>query len=519
MLIDSREPTEAQAELRRSEKRYRSLVKALAQIVWTTDPQGTLLTMIGGEAFVESPAERLSVDAWNQLIHPDDRALIEIAKVASKTHGKPFEARYRMRRMDGQWRYMFIRAVPVLDEQGEVEELVGVTIDLTEQRQAEEQLRQSQKMEAMGQLAGGVAHDFNNVLTVIGGYADMVLKQMGPENRLRSSVAEIAKASQRARGLTGQLLAFSRQQMLGPPAVLNLNALVEDAENMLRRVIGEDVILRCSLAPNLRSIKADAGEIHQVIMNLTVNARDAMANGGHLTIETANVLLDENLAQSQFDVQPGKYVVLTVTDTGIGMEDATKAHIFEPFFTTKGTGKGTGLGLATVYGVVRQAGGHIRVQTEVGKGTSFKVYFPTTEEAVVPVAVPVASPTIPVGTETVLLVEDEDAVREMTAEILASCGYTVLQAANGQEAMALLSTQKKHIHLLVSDVVMPYMGGRELAKQAAKVVPTMGVLFISGYTPDAVMREGVLKAECAFLQKPFTPTDLAHKVREVLDRK
>ena len=398
--------------------------------------------------------------------------------------------------------------------------LVGLSMiyrDLAPTKKLEEQLRQAQKMEAFGQLAGGVAHDFNNLLTIISGYSEMLLGRLPPADSSRGLIQEIYKAGERAALLTRQLLAFSRKQVL-EPKVLNLNAIVSETEKMLKRLIGEDLSLTTVLAPNLGAVKVDPGQVEQVIMNLVINARDAMPQGGKLTIETANVDLDECYAQSHFEVKSGRYVMLTVSDTGIGMDKTTQARIFEPFFTTKEPGKGTGLGLATVFGIVKQSGGSIGVYSEPGHGTAFKIYLPVVKERI---SSGKSLPGVKValhGTETVLLVEDEPAVRSLGRMALQTYGYTVLEASHGDEAIRVCEQHKGSIHLLVTDVVMPGISGRILAETLRPRQPTMKVLFVSGYTDDAIVRHGVLQAETAFLQKPFTPVALANKVRAVLDQ-
>jgi len=405
---------------------------------------------------------------------------------------------------------------PIRDATGSVTHFVGVQTDLTPIKSLEQQFRQAQKMEAIGTLAGGVAHDFNNLLTVINGYSEMLMNQLSHDDPMRSLLLEIYKAGERAGNLTRQLLAFSRKQLL-EPKVLNLNAIVLDTETMFRRLIGEDIILAIVLDPGLKPVRADLGQIQQVLMNLAVNARDAMPQGGQLTIETRHVVLDDRYHQTHSQTQPGEYSMLAVTDTGVGMDEATKARIFEPFFTTKGEGKGTGLGLAVVHGIVRQSGGEIEVYSELGKGTAFRVYFPLEKEAWV-AGKPTGIMKMPEGTETILLVEDEDAVRALSRHILQSCGYTVLEATNGLEAIRVAEDHKEPIHLVVSDVVMPLLGGRQLAEQLEAMRPGLKILFLSGYTDDAVIRHGILQADFAFLQKPFSPSALAQKVRNVLDQ-
>lgn len=393
----------------------------------------------------------------------------------------------------------------------------GILRDISPRKQLEAQLRQSQKMEAFGQLAGGVAHDFNNLLTIISGYSELVLKNLRADDPSRGFISEVHRAGERAASLTRQLLAFSRQQVL-EPKVLDLNAVVADTEKMLRRLIGEDIHLHTVLAPRLDRVNVDPGQIEQVVLNLAVNARDAMPEGGKLTIETANTEVDEIYAQTNKDLKPGRYVMLTVSDTGCGMSDEVKARIFEPFFTTKGPGKGTGLGLATVFGVIKQSGGHIKVYSEPGHGTSFKIYLPVVNEKIPSSRSLHGTRITPTGDETILLVEDEDAVRLLSRRALEGLGYTILEASNGREALAICQQHACTIHLLLSDVVMPEIGGRKLAEQLTVLRPDMKVLYLSGYTSDAVVRHGVLHAEVAFLQKPFTVSSLANKVREVLDQ-
>jgi len=383
-------------------------------------------------------------------------------------------------------------------------------------RQSEERLRQVQKMEAVGRLAGGVAHDFNNLLTVITSYSDLVLEDLAPDDPKRDDVAQIRKAAEGAAALTRQLLAFSRQQVL-EPKVLDLKATVAGTEKLLQRLIGEDVQLATALAPDLGAVKADPVQLEQVIINLAVNARDAMPAGGRLTIEAANVEMDEVYVRTHAPARPGRYVMLALSDTGIGMDEPTKARIFEPFFTTKESGKGTGLGLATVYGIVKQAGGFIWVYSEPGRGTSFKVYLPRVEEAAEP---PVARPAMAEprrGAETVLVVEDAAAVRMVTRQVLERYGYTVLEAPNGETALRLAAKHHGPIQLLLTDVVMPGLSGRQLAEQLAQLRAEMKVLYVSGYADNAIVHHGILDSGVAYLQKPFTPETLARRVRDVLD--
>jgi signal transduction histidine kinase len=385
-----------------------------------------------------------------------------------------------------------------------------------ERVQLEQQLRQSQKMEAIGSLAGGIAHDFNNLLTVINGYSELLLQTLSASDPQRDNVVQIKEAGGRAASLTRQLLAFSRRQVL-EPKVLDLNAVVTNLDKMLQRLLGEDIDLAPILKPGLGRVKADPGQIEQVIMNLAVNARDAMSDGGKLTIETANADLDGQYTAQHITVPPGPHVMLAVSDTGHGMDAETQQRIFEPFFTTKGPGKGTGLGLATVYGIVKQSGGFIWVYSEPGKGTTFKIYLPRVEETALSIEPRMALNESLRGSETVLLAEDHENVRKLVASILKSNGYTVLEASNGAEALQLCEQHPEPIHLLISDVVMPVMSGRETASKMVARHPNLKVLFFSGYTDDAIVRHGIMEAGIAYLQKPFTPNVLLRKVREVLE--
>ncbi len=415
---------------------------------------------------------------------------------------------------DGRPR-VFLNNVVGFVEDGHLVRVWGTQRDVTEQRQLEEQFRQSQKMEAVGQLAGGIAHDFNNLLTAILGNTQLLLRDLPPGDAKRGDVEEIRKASERAASLTRQLLAYSRRQML-QPEVLNLNGVVAEMDKMLRRLIGEHIALVTVLAPDLGHVRADPNQLEQVIVNLAVNARDAMAQGGTLTIETANVDLDETYAQTHLGSVPGPYTMLAVTDTGVGMDAGVRAHLFEPFFTTKEVGRGTGLGLATVYGIVKQSDGYISVYSEVGRGSSFKIYLPR-------IATPSDAPVGPQrgrparGNETVLVVEDEPAVLTLSRRALETQGYVVLAASDATAALRIVERHGGTIHLLVTDVVMPGLSGRELADKLGAQRPGIRVLYMSGYPGDAVVEHGSLPAGSAFLQKPFSPDSLARKVRDVLD--
>ena len=371
-------------------------------------------------------------------------------------------------------------------------------------------------MEAIGRLAGGVAHDFNNLLTAINGYSSLALQRLDDSSQIKPYLEEVRKAGEHAANLTRQLLAFGRKQIL-QPLTLDLNTVVSDMNKMLRRLIGEDIELTAKLAPDLKRITADPGQIEQVLVNLVVNARDAMPQGGKLTIETANVTLDEGYAVRHVGVQPGNYVMLAVSETGTGMSEETKARIFEPFFTTKETGKGTGLGLSTVYGILQQSGGSIWVYSEPNRGTSFKVYLPELKAPAENLQTKAREEEIAGGSETILLVEDEEAVRGLAQKILEQAGYNVLSAAGGEEAVRLCRAQNRRIDLILTDVVMPEASGKEVADRLNKLVPGIKVLFMSGYTDEVIVHHGVLDSNVQFIQKPFTPMALSKKVREILD--
>jgi signal transduction histidine kinase/CheY-like chemotaxis protein len=406
---------------------------------------------------------------------------------------------------------------PLFDESNVVTGVLGVFWDVTERKRLEEQLRQSQKMEAIGALAGGIAHDFNNLMTAVIGYSDLLKMRMQRDDPLLGDLDQIRRAGERAASLTGQLLAFSRKQVL-QPQVLDINHVISDTEKMLRRIIGEHIDLVTIPGAALGRVSADPNQVQQVLLNLAVNGRDAMPRGGKLTIETGNVYLDGACARRRVDVEPGAYVLLAVSDTGCGMDAETVSHIFEPFFTTKEKGRGTGLGLATVYGIIKQSGGHIWVYSEPGKGSTFKIYLRRLDKSAASEAGPSCAweGALP-GTETVLLVEDDEQVRNMAKKGLSLHGYDVIAAGNGEEALKVLEAHEGPVRILVTDVVMPGLSGGELALRIASTHPEMKILYVSGYTDSAIVHHGVLEAGVSFLQKPFTPGALARKVREVLD--
>jgi PAS domain S-box-containing protein len=539
IVEDLTEEERLQAAHQESEQRYRDLIQGLDAIVWEADARTLTFSFVSrrAETVLGYPVERWlrEPDFWVRRIHPDDRDPVMQIYRAAIADGRDHEFEYRSIAADG--REVWLRDIVhvVRDADGRPTTLRGLTVDLTELKrseralhQSEEQLRQAQKMDAVGKLAGGIAHDFNNLLMVIRGDSDLMLRRLAPGHSLRRNAEGIRDAADQAATLTRQLLAFSRKQVMAPRLV-DLNGIVASIHAMLQRLLGETINLVTVTAPDLGGVKADPGQMEQMILNLCVNARDAMPDGGRLTVRTANVDLDEAAAARLSDARPGPYVLLEVGDTGVGMDAETRSHLFEPFFTTKEQGKGTGLGLSTVYGTVKQSGGHISVESEPGRGSTFTVYLPR-------VAAPVASaertaadaPAARAGAssevvltpgrgETILLVEDAQRVRAVVREILEMSGYVVLEARQGAEALEVSNRHAGTIHLLVTDVVMPQMSGRELAQRLATLRPELKVLYMSGYTDDAIVRHGVLAAGIAFLSKPFTPDALALKVREVLD--
>jgi two-component system cell cycle sensor histidine kinase/response regulator CckA len=457
-----------------------------------------------------------TTEGFFQLIHPDDRTEVEASVGRAVAGERDYALEFRTIWPDGSPHWVQGRAQVSYEADGKPLRLLGIAIDITARKSLERRFEQAQKMEAIGQLAGGIAHDFNNLLTIINGVSELALAQVTEGEQLYKDLQEIRRAGERAAALTRQLLAFSRRQIL-QPQVLNLNTVVAGLESMLRRLIGEDIDLVVVPAPGVGRVKADPGQMEQVITNLAVNARDAMPEGGQLTLELRNVEIDE-LYGRQHDVVllPGFYVMLVLSDTGVGMDEVTRRRMFEPFYTTKASGKGTGLGLSTVYGIIKQSNGFIWVYSEVGRGTSFKIYLPQVAGVEADSrrgSTIVASH----GTETILVVEDERDLRHLTERMLESARYTVLSAGSGEEALLMLDRYSEPVHLMITDVVMPGLGGRMLAERLIQTRRLIRVLYMSGYTDDVVVRHGVLDRGMPFLSKPFTVGELLRKVREVLD--
>jgi two-component system, cell cycle sensor histidine kinase and response regulator CckA len=502
----------AETALRESEARLRVLVEQLPAVLWTTDGDLRFTSSVGaGLSRLGMKPQEVAGKSLYEYFQTNDRSFMPIAAHRRALNGE--SVTFHVEWGNGSYA---CHAEPLRDGNGVVVGVINMALDVTDRKQLEAQLRQAQKMEAVGRLAGGIAHDFNNLLMVIQGYTELLLDRLGGEHPLRRNAEQIHDASQRAAGLTRQLLAFSRKQMLDPQ-VLNIREVVSDMEKILRRLIGEDIELVTMNAGDLWCVRADRSQVEQVILNLAVNSRDAMPNGGKLTIETANVELDSSYSR-QAVVEPGEYVMLAVSDTGTGMDAATQAHVFEPFFTTKEKGKGTGLGLATVYGIVKQSGGYIWVYSEVGKGATFKVYLPRVRDEDPQMSKKPDARASMRGHETILLVEDEKGVRELAREYLTQEGYEVLEAQNAEDALKLAQARAGTIQLLFTDVVMAGMSGRQLAEEMQKLRPGIRVLYMSGYTDEAIVHHGLLGRGMILLQKPFTLNSLAMKVRETLDQ-
>src|SRR6266568_1387132 len=512
-LASAIEHKRSEEALRRSESRYRSLVQSAVYGIYRSSLEGKFLdvnpavvAMLGcisaDEVLGLDPKVDVFVDAKEQA-----RLMGEFRRGARLDN-----VEVRWKRKDGKQITVRLSGRAVKGETGEVVEVIAE--DVTERRVLEDQFRQAQKMEAVGRLAGGVAHDFNNLLMVISGYTEVLLENTGRNNPMHPKIAAIQQAAERATTLTRQLLAFSRKQLL-ELKVVDLNTIIRDMERLLRPLIGENIELQTRLANDLGRTRADAGQIEQVVMNLAVNSKDAMPSGGKITIQSSNVHLGDDLRRLYNYIQPGPYVMLSIADTGHGMDRETQCRIFEPFFTTKEKGKGTGLGLSTVYGIIKQSGGYVFAQSEVGSGTTFRIYLPRVQDSAEPCSVQ-ASQAAGGGSETVLLVEDEESVRQLVRETLQSKGYKVLEAENGEAALRIASAHLGSIEMLITDVVMPGMSGRELSKKLDEARPKTKVLYLSGYTEDAIMQQGVFEVGTAFLQKPFTLQMLSRKVRDVL---
>jgi two-component system cell cycle sensor histidine kinase/response regulator CckA len=516
----------SEARARQNEEKYRILVNNIPAVVFTGYEDDTIdffddkIEKLTGYTREEFHSRQIK---WSDLVDPNDLPEYKKPFLDHCHDGKSYVREYRIRPKLERLLWIQERSQIICNSQGGINYISGVFFDITEQKQAEEtraileaQLLQAQKLESIGRLAGGIAHDFNNLLSAIIGFGEILKLDLPPDNHCSSYVGEILKAADRGATLTKQLLAFSRRQIL-QPRVLNLNEIVLGLETMLQRLIGENIDLQVSLAPELGCLKADPSQVEQVIVNLAVNGRDAMPDGGKLTIETANIDLDEIYAEQHKSVTPGPYVLLAVSDTGHGMQLDTLPHIFEPFYTNKEHGKGTGMGLATVYGIVKQSGGDIWVYSEPGKGSIFKIYLPRVEAAPEVEEKRVLPERELRGHETILLVEDEELVRTMLSEALRRYGYQVLEATQGSEAISLLTEYHSPVGLLLTDVVMPEMSGQVLAERMVEINPDLKVLFTSGYSDNAIVRHGILRPGVHFIQKPFTIVALLQKIREVLD--
>jgi PAS domain S-box-containing protein len=518
---DITERVSAQRARDETEIKYRMLVEQVAAVSYIAElgvkGQWLYVSPQVESMFGYAAEEWLSTSRdWIRHIPVEDHPIVHAAEEAS-ARGEPFQAEYRITRKDGQIIWVSDTAVVVRGSDSHPV-MEGLIVDINDRKMLENQLLQARKMEAVGRLAGGVAHDFNNLLTIIKGYVEMALQRCMDRPDLHGDIRRIENAADRAVNLVRQLLAFSRKQVLRPK-ILDLNAIVVNLDQLLRRLMNENIEMKTFVSKDVGAIKADPGQIEQVIMNLVVNARDALPGGGRILIETSNVDLDSSYTLDHAVVRPGPYVLLAVTDTGVGMTADTVAHIFEPFYTTKESGRGTGLGLSTVYGIVKQSGGYIWVYSEPGKGTTFKVYLPRVMDAL-PSSTATEMPpcTARKGRETILLVEDEPAVRELIQMVLSERGYTVLEALAPEDAERLAGSNGAEIQLLLTDVVMPGISGRDLAKRLTARHPHLRVLYMSGYTFNVIAQDGTLEEGISFLQKPFTPQVLTEKVREALDR-
>jgi len=512
--LDVTERLAAEQALRRSEERYRELFENASDLISTVDLDGRLTDV--NEAFVRTlgyPREELIGKRLEELVPPESREILLKARARKLEGAETTIYEHELVTRDGE-RIQVEVASRLIERDGTVVGTEAICRNITERRRLEHELRQAQRLEAIGRLAGGIAHDFNNLLTVIAGYTETLL--LGKRVEEEPELEQIADAARRATVLTRQLLAFSRRQVL-QPRVIDLNDVVAGVTPMLSRLIGEDVELHIRLAEGLDPIRADPSQLEQVLVNLSVNARDAMPHGGRLVITTANVELDEEHVAHHDEASTGPHVLLSVGDTGTGMDAETLAHVFEPFFTTKAVGTGTGLGLATVYGIVKQSGGSVWLYSEPGQGTTVKVYLPRSDSRVLEEAVRPAAPTDARGSETILLAEDEESLRRLTARMLETRGYEVIAAETATEAVRIAEEQGREIDLLLTDLIMPELSGGELAKRVRTVAPGVRVLFMSGYADDVMTSKGALEPGAPFLEKPFSARDLAVKVREALD--
>jgi PAS domain S-box-containing protein len=522
LLQDITERKRAEKALLESEAKFRTLANFVPQMVWMCTPDG--LNIYFNQRWVDYTGMALEESygkGWNTPFHAEDKQLAWDAWTCAVATGETYRVESRLRAADDSYRWFLMQGVPLRDASGNIAMWFGSCTDIEDMKQAEQgmraleaQFRQAQKMEAVGCLAGGVAHDFNNLLMVIRTYADMLQDSLPAGDSSRKKTQAILQAADRAAGLTAQLLAFSRKQITSP-RIIELNKLIDETAKMLKRLVSEDVEFKFTATDSLWAVKADPDQIVQVLMNLCVNSRDAMPRGGTLTITTSNVINGEHAQEKTPYVPPGEYVELSVSDTGTGISEEVQEHMFEPFFTTKEVGKGTGLGLSTVYAIVNQSGGYIRLHSEIGKGTCFSVYLPKATAAVESRTAAVTDG-YGFGTETLLVVEDSEALRESMSEFLRTLGYTVLEAGTGNEALSVIADVNGAIHLVLTDVVMPGMGGRELSEILRTIHPELKLIYMSGYTDDTVVRHGIRDTGVMFLQKPFSMATLARKVREAL---
>ena len=514
-MLDLEQEKKARKKIEKEARLLAHAVKSISEGVCITDMQGKIIFV--NESFLNTygySKDEVIGKPVSQIYSSNNKDLFE--EIFSETKRGGWKGELLQKKKDGTEFPVLLSTSLIRDDQNEEFAMIFVSTDISELRRLEEQFRQAQKMEAIGRLAGGIAHDFNNLLTVINGYTELLLMHLQKDDPIYQQLDQIRLAGRRAESLTRQLLAFSRKQVLHP-VVLDIRRIIEDMKKMLHRLISENIELHTILDPDLCHIKADPSQIEQVILNLVINARDAMPFGGKITIEAKNIVFKQSFYWEDTQIKAGKYLMLAISDTGAGMDEETKKRIFEPFFTTKKEGKGTGLGLSTVYGIVKQSGGFINVYSEKGVGSTFKLYFPCVKEPVVQSKSKRTSSKSLSGSETILVVEDEENLRNLVCDILRTHGYNVLEAANGGSALLKCEKYKEPIHLILSDVVMPEMSGAELVERLLRIHPEMKVMYMSGYTDDAVIRHGIMEEKVEFLQKPFSPTSLLEKVRSILD--